>query len=218
LQAASTKTLTYGGVIAGGYGLTINGASQTGTVTLSGTNTYTGITTISGGLLSISSESNLGAVPGSTVANQLYLNGGALQVTDNVSLNAKRGVTIGSSGGGLAATSGKTLTVAGVVTSGSTYALAINGSSQTGTVLLSANSSSVGYELITVSAGTLAVTHAGGLGVTDTSYYTTVSSGATLDLQGSISVAEKINLNGGTLKTSTGSATLSGAVVLGGNS
>jgi autotransporter-associated beta strand protein len=204
LQAASGKTLTYGGVIAGSNALTINGASQTGTVTLSGTNTYTGITTISGGILSISNEANLGAVPASTTANQLTLSGGALQVTDNVSLDAKRGITVGSSGSGLAATSGKTLTVPGYITSGSSYTLTINGASQAGTVLLSGDSAGnvYAYALMSVSAGTLAVSHGGALGDSNASYYTTVASGATLDLQGAISVAEKVNLNGGTLKTS----------------
>ena len=45
------------------------------------TNSYTGITTINGGLVTIRNDRNLGAVPGSNTANSITLNGGELRMT-----------------------------------------------------------------------------------------------------------------------------------------
>ena len=85
----------------GGSGtLTKTGA---GVATLSGTNTFTGKTVVNGGTLSIDADSRLGNAPGSFVADQLTLNGGALRITGaaTVNLSANRGITLGSSGGTL---------------------------------------------------------------------------------------------------------------------
>ncbi len=70
-----------------------------GALTLSGTNTYTGITTINSGVVSIAADAGLGANPDSFTANQLTLNGGTLKATGSFSTAGNRGVTIGSSGG-----------------------------------------------------------------------------------------------------------------------
>jgi filamentous hemagglutinin family protein len=68
----------------------------------------------------------------------------------------------------------------------------------------------------TVSAGTLVITNATGLGTAAAG--TTVASGATLDLQGVAVGSEAITLNGGTLATSTGTSSLIGTVTMGANS
>lgn len=83
-----------------------------GTATLSGANTFTGKTTVSGGTLSISAANGLGTAPGGFVADQLTLNGGTLQATANVNLSANQGVTLGSSGGAFDVASGQQLTMA----------------------------------------------------------------------------------------------------------
>ena len=62
-----------------------------------------------------------------------------------------------------------------------------------------------------MSIGTLAVTHANALG--STAGGTEVASGATLDILGAVG-AEPVTLNGGTLKNSTGTGSLSGTVAL----
>jgi autotransporter-associated beta strand protein len=66
-----------------------------GTLVLSGANTYTGGTTISGGILSISSDANLGAASGA-----LTFDGGTLQKTGGV-LSTARNVVLNSGGGTL---------------------------------------------------------------------------------------------------------------------
>jgi len=103
-QAGNTS---YAGVISGAGALRKTGA---GTLTLSGANTYTGATTIAGGALSISADSNLGTAPGSFVANQLVLDGGTLQASDTFSFAQNRGITVGAGGGAIDVSSGKTLT------------------------------------------------------------------------------------------------------------
>lgn len=91
-----SNAYTYSGILSGSGTLAKLGA---GTLTLSGTNTHTGKTTVSGGILSIASDANLGTAPGSATADQLTLDGGTLVITGATTLNANRGITIGSSGG-----------------------------------------------------------------------------------------------------------------------
>ena len=92
------SSVTLSSVIAGSSGLTKDGA---GTLTLSGTaNTYTGRTVIAGGTLAIAADRSLGAVPGAFQQDSIFIiNGGTLrQMTGpwNFTLDAKRGITLGS--------------------------------------------------------------------------------------------------------------------------
>ena len=89
---------TISGVISGSGNLTKAGS---GTLTLSGTNTFSGVTTISAGKLSISTDSGLGAAPGSATAGHLTLNGGTLESTADFTLNSKRGIALGASNGNI---------------------------------------------------------------------------------------------------------------------
>ena len=83
LTINNSSAVAYGGLL-GGAGANQNNLALTksgaGTLTLSGANTYSGGTTISGGTVSITSDGNLGAVPGSATVN-ITLNGGTLLVT-----------------------------------------------------------------------------------------------------------------------------------------
>ena len=105
----ATNVATYNGVIADVSG-------QTGTLTkagggeldLGGANTYSGPTTITGGVLSIASNGNLGAVPATVQPAAITINGGTLRVTTGTAanagagvatLNTNRGITLGASGG-----------------------------------------------------------------------------------------------------------------------
>jgi filamentous hemagglutinin family protein len=132
----------------------------TGSWTLSGTNSYTGTTTISAGTLSISADANLGTAPGSVTAASLNLNGGTLALTTNdVTLSTNRGITLGANSS-IDVASGRTLTYGGVITDGaSTFGLTKAGS---GTLVLSGTNTYDGGT--TISAGTLAIGGSGQLG------------------------------------------------------
>jgi autotransporter-associated beta strand protein len=91
---------TYSGVLSDG-GSANPGAlikTGTGTLTLSGANTFYGTTTINQGTLQIGADSGLGTAPPSLVANQLTLNGnGATLLVSSSSvqtINANRGITL----------------------------------------------------------------------------------------------------------------------------
>ena len=106
-------TATISSAIAGGAGLIKAGR---GLLTLSGANTYSGGTTVSGGgTLQITSDGQLGAVPGSPTTNialnggQLYNNGGAL------TLNANRIISLGSLGGYIQPGSAGAFTIPGQI-------------------------------------------------------------------------------------------------------
>ena len=90
---------SYAGLISGSGTVTKTG---TGTLTLSAGQTYTGKTSINQGTVSvINDDTCLGAVPATTTPDQLTLNGGTMQY--NIAANyyppAKRGITVGASGG-----------------------------------------------------------------------------------------------------------------------
>jgi autotransporter-associated beta strand protein len=110
-------SITLPSVISGAHALTYVGP---GTLTLSGANTYSGITTINNGLLAIIADNNLGAAPGSATANQLTLNNTStgnygLRCTATISLSANRGITLGANGGSIQVSTGNTLTVPGII-------------------------------------------------------------------------------------------------------
>lgn len=125
----STLTLTgTGGVISVGTGLTATvssaidgtvGLTKTtaGTLNLSGTNVYTGVTNVNAGILAISSATALGGTAdGTVVATGAALQvGGAITVAETLTLN---GTGI-SSAGALRKTGANTTTWSGAITLGS---------------------------------------------------------------------------------------------------
>ncbi|NCV08650.1 MAG: hypothetical protein EBW51_08690, partial [Actinobacteria bacterium] len=91
----------------------------------------------------ISADANLGTAPGSSVATQLTLSGGNLRATATFSLATNRGITLGSSGGGIDVNSGFTLTYPGAIVGANT--LTKYGS---GTFLLSGSKTGTSYVVI----------------------------------------------------------------------
>jgi fibronectin-binding autotransporter adhesin len=76
-----------------------------GALTLNTTNSYNGGTTVSGGgMLSIATDANLGAVPATAQPANIVLNGSVLQFTadsayETPTINSNRGITLGATGG-----------------------------------------------------------------------------------------------------------------------
>ena len=237
--ASSTQTFTQ----ASGGTLIINGViSNTnsnvtlsltgGTIRLTGTNTYTGATTITAGIVNIQNASALGTTASGTTVSS----GATLQLQNTITVGAEAltisgtgasgqtGALVNVSGtnsyGGLLTLAAATtissdsgtlnLTNTGTIT-GSGFGLTLTGAgsgtvssiigtgagtlikSGTGTWTLTGADTYTGST--SISAGILNIQNATALGTTASG--TTVSSGATLQLQGSISVgAEGLTLSG----------------------
>ena len=94
-------SLTISGPVSGaGFGLTKTGS---GLLTVSGSNTFTGRVTVSGGTLAIASDGTSASNPlgsGANGAGLLVLDGGALRTTLATQLSTNRGVRLGNAGGG----------------------------------------------------------------------------------------------------------------------
>ena len=172
-------------------------------LSLLGANGYTGNTTLSAGILSLDSSSALGY--GGTISFQ----GGSLKFsTSNRADYSSRFSTAANQAYSLD-TNGQSVTLGSALSSPGGTLTKLG----TGTLTLAAANTYSGAT--TVSAGTLAVTHADGLGTSAAD--TTVASGATLDLQGVSVGNESIILNGGTLAASSGISSLGGTVAMGAN-
>ncbi|MBU6303342.1 MAG: autotransporter-associated beta strand repeat-containing protein [Verrucomicrobia bacterium] len=212
-STAASSDLTVSAVIQNG-GVTARSLTKegAGTLTLSGTNTYTGTTTVNAGNLILSGGSalaNTGAVILANVA------GANLQLNNNETIGSLAGG--GTTGGNLnlqanTLTTGDATntTFAGVI-SGSGGALVKQGS---GTFTLSAANTYTGAT--NINAGTVTITNGAGLGTTDGA--TTVAAGATLNLNATTS-AENVTINGSGVSSAgalTGTATsgLTGTVNL----
>jgi fibronectin-binding autotransporter adhesin len=154
---ASSNTLTLGGVISGGFGITKAGA---GTLTLSNTNTYTGATTINAGTLSVPTLANGGAnssIGASTnAAANLILGGGTLLYT-GPDANTDRNFTLTASTTSTINTTND-LTISGASTN-TTGALTKLGA---GTLILTGANSHTGTTTITT--GTLQIGNGGTTG------------------------------------------------------
>lgn len=149
-----------------------------GTLTLGGSNSYTGSTTVNGGTLAISSNDNLGSV---TTGAGLTLNGGTLNNTaavslDNAGVNA-RSVTIGASGATLKTDA--TLAIPGQITGGGTV-------TKTGASMLQLNgNNSVTFSgSVQIAEGTVALGGGQANGTNGLGSGSVVFQGGTLNLNG----------------------------------
>jgi len=217
LSTAGNGSTAFTGVISGTGGLTKGG---TGTLTLSGTNTYTGVTTINGGTLSINTMANGGSNSAigasSNGAANLVINGGTLQYTGS-GHSSNRQFTLGTSGGTIDASGTGALNLSnsgGVTLSGSNTArtLTLTGSN-TGSNTLAAVIGNNGTGATTlVKSGTGTWVLSGNNSYTGKTIINegvlAISSEANLGANPGSSVADQLTLNGGTLRTQTSAVTI----------
>jgi len=192
-------TLTISGVISGAGGVTKAGA---GTVTLSATNTYTGVTTINAGTIAVAADARLGTAPAVATAGKLTFGGGTLRTTASFTLAANRGIAL-TGAGTISTDPGTTLTYGGIIAGASPLTKA-----GTGTLIVSGANTYTG--VTTIGAGTLQL---GATNAVPSGSAVTVSGGAIFDLRG---FSDAIGSLAGAGTVTSGAA---GAVVLtaGGN-
>ncbi len=150
----TTGTDTFNGVLQNGSGSGVLALTKSGTgsLTLTNANTYSGVTTISGGTLKISAANNIGD---SSATNTIALSGGGtLETTaSGFDLGANRNVTL--TGAGTIQNDAGTLTVSGTVNTGANL-LTVAGA---GNTTISQATGATGASLLKTGSGTLTLSN-----------------------------------------------------------
>jgi len=175
IARVSNSSSSYGGIISGTGGLAISG---TGTATLTGTNIYSGGTTLNAGTLAISNNAALGTGTLTYAGNSTLAALTNLTITNAAVIST--GVTATNNNGGF------TLTNTGVISGAG--ALTFTGS---GTNALTANNTFTGA--LTLNSGTTILTGNNTNRPGGTANNTVVGTGATLQLQANSSNTVGLN-------------------------
>ena len=193
-----TSTQSIGsGIVDNGSGVITLNKSGSGTVALTGTNTYSGDTYIQQGTLSLASGGVLG---NGNYAGQVILNGGTLNFASGT--NQTISGNVNGTNGGTLLVNGGVLTLSG---SSNSFAAITNGTVTSATGLSQLNIAGNGT---TTSSGNIGVGYGNAPSATN---MLTVASGATLNAQANLSVGGNTGLNklsnAGTINMTNGAAT-----------
>jgi autotransporter-associated beta strand protein len=205
------NSVSIAGVISGSGDLTKNG---TGTLTLSGANTYSGTTTIVAGTLAAQNAAALGT----TDAGTTVIAGATLQIADGVAIGAETltlsGAGVGSNGALIVTSGGASF--GGAITLGASASIGGNGSLTLGGTV---NDISAGTSTLTqVGSGTLTFSNTVGAtnalaAVTTSAGQTTAINGGSVRTTGDQAYGGSVTTSGATTLTSTGGdITVSNAV------
>jgi fibronectin-binding autotransporter adhesin len=238
LAGSNTGANTLAAVIGNsGAGVTSVTKSGAGTWALTGTNSYTGATTINGGILVVSSLANGGSNSGigasTNAATNLSINGGTLQYT-GAGASTDRLLTIGASGGTIDSSGSGALifTNAGaLIQSGTGIARTLTlagsnvGTNTMASVITDAGAGATGFTkngagiwivagtntytgATTINSGTLRLGTGAGVGTTTD---LTVASGATFDVNGKNASIGSLSGLGGVILGSANTLTVGNA-------
>lgn len=201
LTVNGSASTTFSGVISGTNGFRYAG---TGTLTLSGANTFTGDIGLLGGTVATGSDGALGASTGG-----ITFDGGTLKVTGTAYTSTSRSITWGAGGGGFNIDSASnTFTVSQNLGTSATPGGALT-KSGAGTLVLSGTNLYTGGT--NINGGTLSVSSDSNLGATSGALN---FNGGTLRLSGSFTSARAVTLgaSGGTINVASGISVFSGAI------
>ena len=181
------------------------------TLTLAGANTYTGLTTVTSGILSISNGSALGTVANGTVVTA----GGSLELQNNIAVTGAEALTI--TGTGSTGTNGALRNLSGANSYSGTVTLGAGGAT-----IISDALSTLTLNGTTAVAATTQPLSVGGAGnttisgnITGTTAVLTKSDAGTLLLSGTNTITGVTTILGGTLAVANGAAIANtGAVVV----
>ncbi|MCX5653970.1 MAG: autotransporter-associated beta strand repeat-containing protein, partial [Planctomycetota bacterium] len=188
-DVSSAATLQISGNIdsaSSGTGITKTGV---GLLILTGANTYTGGTTINGGILRVNADANLGTRPPPPTTN-ITLGGGTLQYGASFDLDLNRNIVLNAAGGTID-TNGYNVTIGSAVSG-------TGGLTKSGVGTLTLTGTNTYQSGTTINVGILKVSADGNLGTAPTSDATNITfGGGTLQFGGAFSVAStrSITLN-----------------------
>jgi autotransporter-associated beta strand protein len=230
-SVAATKNLTVGAPVSGGFGITKSG---TGTLTLSGANTYSGTTTVSAGTMQFATTGSLyNSTTGSWTAANINVKssgtlafnvGGAGEFTTGdittllTNLAASSSTTNGMNAGsnfGFDTTnaSGGTFTIADVIANSTGTSGGARGLTKLGTnTLVLSNADNTYTGTTTINGGTLAIGGAGRLN-SGNSVAVTITSGTFQYGSSANQTLSTVTGAGALTKTGSGTLTLSGGGV-----
>ncbi len=239
----NATTLTASGVVSGAASNSLTKVGA-GTLVLSNAgNTYAGLTNISGGVVSIAAEANLGATPGAVTSNQLTLDGGTLRNTGAMALSTNRGVTLAASGGtfdtsaaltvnslvigagSLTKMGASTLTLSGGVNTyagstnitGGTLQLGVANSLPDGTAVTISNGGILALNNFSDTVGSIATGAGGGSITLGSGTLTTGGNNASTTFAGGISGTGGLTKTGNGKLSITGANTYTGATTINGS-